>query len=60
MTRYRKLTGAILGGVTGGVVITVMAAFGVVVPVALAAIIAGALSTAGTFLAKDNEKAPGE
>lgn len=57
MKNYRKLVGTLLGGVTGGVIIAALAVFGVVVPVALAATIAGAVSAIGAYLAKPNEDA---
>lgn len=54
LAKYRKFVGALLGSVTGGVVLTVLGLFGVVLAAPAAAAIAAGLAAVGTLLAKAN------
>jgi hypothetical protein len=55
MGNFKKLVGTILGGVSGGVIVALLSAFGVTIPLALGVVIAGAVSAIGTYLAPPND-----
>ena len=55
MGNFKKLAGTLLGGVTGGVVVALLGAFGVTIPLALGVVIAGAVSAIGTYVAPPND-----
>lgn len=56
MKNYRKLIGAILGGVTGGGLVALAAAIGWDLPEAAAMAIAGGVAAVGTLVAPPNRK----
>jgi hypothetical protein len=57
MKKIAKAIGALLGGITGGVLVVALGAFDVTIDPELAAAIALILATFGTYLAPKNETA---
>jgi hypothetical protein len=57
MKRFAKFCGALLGAVTGGVIIAICGAAGVDIDPGLAATIAGVCASVGTYLAPKNAEA---
>lgn len=55
--KYRKAIASLLGGITGGVVVTVLGAFGVVLAPPVAAAVALILAAVGTAISAPNAEA---